>query len=110
MLKTGWTDEQVLRNSHASNKRKYNTYRSMDQLLAVTPISAYPLFGGEASDTASKIESKARKDFMKQIGFEKHVVVITPQEEEQMRAIMEQAVGGELIDIDDILKNKGRRP
>ena len=76
----------------------------MDQLLAVTPIAAYPLFGGEANDTASKIENKARGVFMKQIGFEKHIVLITPAEEEEMRAIMEKAVGGKLIDIDDILK------
>ncbi len=78
----------------------------MDALEAATPIVAYPILSEEAGTSTIRHESKAREDFMKQIGFEKHVVVITPQEEEQMRAIMEQAVGGELIDIDDILKAK----
>ena len=78
----------------------------MDQLLAATPIVAYPILSEEAGTSTSKHAGVAHEVFMKQLGFEKHVVVITPAEEEEMRAIMEKAVGGRLIDIDDILKAK----
>lgn len=94
-------------NSHASNKRKFETYRSMDSLEVATPIVAYPILSEEAGKATGNAVSAAYEDFMNQIGLEKKAALkITPAEEDQMRRIMEKAAGGPMIDIEDILKNR----
>ena len=107
VLKTGWSDQEVLDNSHASNKRKFNTYRAMDSLEAASPIVAYPILSKEAGEDVGKSVSAAHEDFMNQIGFEKKVEPeITPAQEDQMREILSKAAGGPMVDIEDILKGR----
>lgn len=78
----------------------------MDTLEIATPIVAYPILSKEAGDETGKSFSAANEDFMKQIGLEKKVEVITPAQEAQMHDVLEKAVGGKLIDIQDILKTR----
>lgn len=78
----------------------------MDSLEAATPIVAYPILSEEAGTATGKVATNAYEAFMNQIGFEKKVEVITPAQEAKMHDVLEKAVGGKLIDIDEILKGR----
>lgn len=78
----------------------------MDILEAATPIVAYPILSEEAGASTMQSVGEAREVFMNQIGFEKHVEITTPADEARMHDILEDAVGSELIDIQDIIKNR----
>lgn len=105
VLRTGWTDEMVLNNPHCSNKRKFRTYKAMDKLQSDTPILAIPLIGDSIKRAAS-IADQAKQGLFEAIGVNMSQPTMTIEESDDMKKILEREIGHELIDIEDLIKNR----
>lgn len=110
VLRTGWSDEQVLRNTHRSNKRKFNTYRTMDSLSEIRPIVVIPAVGENLAmlsiDNAQSNFQEQQINFYKEIGLTRITPVIDPEIELAIKAQLEKAVGKKIYTIEELLEKR----
>lgn len=85
-------------------QRKFETYRAMDSYLQTVPIVAYPILSDESGQAAIDRTAAAQTVLFELTGIETKPIE-RPETTEADRAIMDDLVGGGLIDITDIIKD-----
>lgn len=95
-LKLSWTTDEVLRNAHFDNKRKFDLYTALDQSERLRPIMALPIID---NDTFQRVQDRYQgslEQVMKLMGLVIKAHKISPEDELKMRNILQRIVGPDL--------------
>lgn len=86
---------------HASNIRKFNTYRAMDELEKSLPVTAIPIISEDGMSRVQERVADAQSALYKEIGLELTSAPLV--EDEALLRALESAAGEKLIDIEELL-------
>ena len=103
-LKLGKLTDDLLDEVYDDIMRKFQTYRALDAVEAATPIVAYPILSEEGGASANRRITEVTTKLYTLIGFTGNDKVQEPIPDEEVRSILESAIGSPLIDIEDLIR------